>query len=510
MANLPARYTDETDHRTLATRQACAPGGKLSSHLTVLALLLLSAHQASAQSPAPLSAPHASAASAASNAQPSLESKLQAAAAKYDAGRYDEVEALLRELLPASKNFEVHELLGLSYGAQGRASEAVEQLTMAARLQPGSAAAHTNLAAALIQVGKPDDAEQQCRKALALDPHSYDANHDLAELHLARNQVAQAVPFLAEAQRARPSAYDNGYDLALAYLLTDQLDRSRELVDTLSTLKDTGELHNLRGRVDEQQGKFIDAANEFAAAAHLDPSEDNLFVWASELLLHRTYDPAIEVFQQGVKRYPDSPRLLIGLGMALYSRGEYEPAIQALLTAADLNPSDPRCYLFLSKAYLSSPNQAEKVIDRFRRYADLEPKNALAQYYYAVSMWKGRRLDQSQVDYAAVEALLRKSIALDGTIADAHLQLGILYSEQHQYAQALPEYQRALELNGNLPDAHYRLGQYYVHAGEKEKAQAEFDLYKQLQAQHQAEIDRERAEVQQFVVSKDSATAAKP
>ena len=42
--------------------------------------------------------------------------------------------------------------------------------------------------------------------------------------------------------------------------------------------------------------------------------------------------------------FPDSPRLWIGLGMALYSRGKYEDSIKALLTAADLSPSDARCY----------------------------------------------------------------------------------------------------------------------------------------------------------------------
>ena len=122
----------------------------------------------------------------------------------------------------------------------------------------------------------------------------------------------------------------------------------------------------------------------------MDPSESNLFDWGSELLLHRTLGPAIEVFQHATERYPDSPRLVIGLGMALYSRGNYDDAVKALLKAADLNPSDPRCYLFLSKAYDSSPGQAEEVIQRFRRFAELQPHNARALYYYAMSLWKGK------------------------------------------------------------------------------------------------------------------------
>ena len=65
--------------------------------------------------------------------------------------------------------------------------------------------------------------------------------------------------------------------------------------------------------------------------------------------------------------------------MALYSRGKYDDAVKALLAAADLNPADPRCYLFLSKAYDSSPNQAEDVIQRFRRFYELQPGNGLAR-----------------------------------------------------------------------------------------------------------------------------------
>ncbi len=184
--------------------------------------------------------------------------------------------------------------------------------------------------------------------------------------------------------------------------------------------------------------------------------------------------------------------------------------MKALLTAADLNPSDPRCYLFLSKAYDSSPSQADEVIQRFQRYAELEPNNALAQYYYAMSLWKGKRAEGSSLDPQEIESLLKKSIALDGSIPEAHMQLGNLYADQHQFERSIPEYVRALELNPNLPDAHYRLGTDYVHMGQKDRAQAEFAVYQKLRAQHMAEIDKERAEVQQFVYSSKTTPSTKP
>ena len=437
--------------------------------------------------------------------------QFQAAVAKYNSGQYPEAAAQLEILVPqVPNNFEAQELLGMVYASMSEDAKAIDHLQAAVRIEPTSAAARTNLGASLSRLGRTQLAEEQFRKALLLTPHDYSANHNLGELYVQAGKIEEARPLLAEAQRINPNAYDNGYDLAMADLLTGQLAQARQTIQSLLQLKNTGELHNLLGQVEEKDGKFVEAANEYEVAAHMDPTEDNLFDWGTELLLHRTYEPAIDVFRAASQRYPNSPRLMIGLGMALYARGLYEDAVNALMKAADLDPSDPRCYLFLSRAYESSPSQANEVIQRFQRYAELQPDNALAQYYYAMSLWKGKQADGAGFDVKTVEALLKKSIALDGSIADAHLQLGNLYSGEHLYAESIPEYVTALSLNPNLPDAHYRLGTDYVHLGQKDRAQAEFAIYQKLRAQHLADVDKERAEVQQFIYSSKSEGSTKP
>ena len=440
-----------------------------------------------------------------------LDRQFQSAVAQYNAGQFAQAAAQLEDLLPrVPKSFEVHELLGMVYAAQSQDTKAIEHLEAAGRLKPDSAPARTNLAVSLSHAGRLEPAGEQLRKALELEPRNFDANHNLGEFYIQSGKIADACPFLEQAQRIHPSSYDNGYDLALAYFLTGKLGQARQLVQTLMHAKNTGELHDLLGEVEEKGGKFVAAANEFEIAAHMDPSEGNLFDWGSELLLHRTYEPAIDVFEEATRRYPNSPRLLIGLGMALYSRGKYDEAVKALLAAADLNPADPRCYLFLSKAYDSSPNQAEDVIQTFRRFSELQPGNALAIYYYAMSLWKGKRAEDPGFDLREVESLLQKSVALDPALPEAHVQLGNLYADQHAYDKSIPEYVRALELNPNLPDAHYRLGQDYVHVGQKERAQKEFEVYQRLRAQHMADLDKERAEVRQFVYSAKAAPSTKP
>ena len=411
------------------------------------------------------------------NAQSNLDQQFQSAVAQYNAGHFAEAAAQLEDLLPRVPNsFEVHELLGLVYASESQDTKAIEQLQAAVRLKPGD----------------------------------FQANHNLGELYIKMGKIAGATPFLEQAQRINPSSYDNGYDLALAYSLTQRLGQARQRVQSLLQQKNTGELHNLLGQIEEKDAKYLAAENEFSIAAHMDPSEANLFDWGSEFLLHRTYEPAIEVFEQAARRYPSSPRLMIGLGMALSARGKYEEAIQPLLKAADLDPADPRCYRFLSHAYDVSPSPSPDVVERFRRYAELQPGNAMAQFYYAMSLMKGKTPDESSPEFHEVQSLLQKSIALDGTFAEAHFRLGNLYADQHEYAKSFPEYERAVELNPNHPDAHYRLGQYYVHAGRKDLAQPEFAAYQRLRAEYLAQLDKEGNEVQQFVSAAKADPSTKP
>jgi len=438
-----------------------------------------------------------------------LNQEFQSAVAQYDAGHFPEAAAQLENLLrSAPESFEIHELLGLVYASESQDALANHHLEEAVRLKPDSAAARTNLATSLIRLGKLESAQEQLKKAVVLDPKNFDANHNLGELYVRMGKLPDAVPFLQAAQRINPSSYDNGYDLALAYLSTGHPAPARQLVQSLLRGKNTAELHNLLGQIEEKDGKFVTAVSEFEVAAHQDPSESNLFDWGSELLLHQTLEPAIEVFRQAVTRYPNSSQLAIGLGIAFYSRGIYDEAVKSLLRAADLSPADPRCYLFLSKAYNSSPERADEVIQRFRRFSELQPNNARASYYYAMSLWKGRRAQDPNLDLHQIESLLKKAATLDPKLGDAHLQLGNLYSDQARYADSIPEYLKALESNPDIADAHYRLGQAYVHTSQKEMAQAQFQVYQRLRQQHLADLDKQRAEIRQFVYSEKDATPA--
>jgi tetratricopeptide (TPR) repeat protein len=452
-----------------------------------------------------------SAGGAASLQQKDLDREFQAAVAQYDSGRFPEAAAKLENLVRETpESFEVQELLGLVYAAQSQDARATQHLQKAVSLKPDSAPARTNLAANFARLGKLDLATEQFKKAVDLEPGNFETNHNLGESYVRYGKIAEAAPFLEKAQQIDPSSYDNGYDLSLAYLQTGRLAEALQLIQALLKQKNTAELHNLLAELDEKDGKFVEAANEYETAAHMDPSESNLFDWGSELLLHRTLGPAVEVLQQASVRYPTSQRMLVALGMAYYVRGNYDDSVKSFLMAADLNPSEPNCYFFLSKAYDSSPGQADEVTLRFRRFAELQPNNARALYYYAMSLWKGKRAQDPSLDLHQIESLLTKSLALDPKLAEAHLQLGNLFSDQTKFAEAIPEYKRALELNSDLADAYYRLGQAYVRTGEKDRAQELFQVYQKINERHLADLDKQRAEIRQFVYSAKDSPSARP
>jgi len=443
-----------------------------------------------------------------SHATDTPEQRFQSALSHYNARQYaeaqQEIESLRRDL---PHSFDVEELLGLIYSAEGQDARAEPCFREAVRLKPESGPARNNLATNLARLGKNSLAEAQFKKVVELEPASYDANHNLGQFYVAKGDIPSAIPYLERAQELEPTSYDNGYNLALAYEKTGRFIEAEKQIRELSKQQDPAELHNLLAQVEEKQGKYVAAADEYQTAAHMDPSESNIFDWGGELLLHQTPGPAIEVFSAGIERYPSSARLALGLGLAFFIKGSYDDAVKALIKATDLSPSDPRAYYFLSKAYNQSPSEAENVIQRFRRYADLRPNDAPAVFDYAMSLWKGKRGDTDSAYLDQIEALLRKSISLDPSSSEAHFQLGNLYSQRRKYREAVPEYREALKLGPDVAEVHFRLGQAYVHLGQKDLAQKEFEVHQQLYEQHLAEVDRQRAEIKQFVYSAKTAPA---
>jgi tetratricopeptide (TPR) repeat protein len=430
-----------------------------------------------------------------------LKRRFGAAVAAYQHGRYSESQRELQWLLSNSPNsFEVTELAGMVYTALGQDERASSYLAKAVRLNPGSASAQSTLAINLMRLHRSNEAEAHFRTAVELEPQSYDTNHNLGEYYVQIGKVKNGIPYLQHAQEINPAAYNNGYDLALSLARSGNMDEARRQLQSLLKLQDTAELHSLLGEVEEKAKNYVASAKQYELAAHMDPSESNIFNWGTELLLHQTMDPAVEVFKSGVERYPRSARLYMGLGIAYYGCAQFDQGAHAFCEASDLAPSDRLPYTFLGKAWQDvSPAIAGQVRAKLRRYMELAPRDATAYYLYALSLWRRDPEQQDAAQFAEVESLLKTAIRLSPQYADAYLQLGQVYSSQGNYSSAIEQYTHALKISPNLADAHYRLGQALRRAGDAAGAEKEFAVFERLHKQEVAAADRQRNEIQMFV-----------
>jgi len=390
------------------------------------------------------------------------------------------------------------------------------QFTVAGVTQASNAGGHGSdtvlrtteaLAKATVSLSKEPDAnttaaksaatEHSLRDAVTRDPESFEANYELGKLLVDQGKAADGVPYLLHASRLNPK---------------------------------NPEIHHLLGSVEEQLGHPLEAVREYQRAAELDPSEPYLFDWGTELLTHRALEPATEVFAKGNRLFPGSVRMLVALGVAWYARGFYEQATQCLVSASDLAPDNPTPYLFLGKMQSVETTPSEGSMEKLARFAQLQPDNALANYYYAVSLWKesaresGKQSadapDRNAEHSARVESLLLKAVHLDSKLSVAYLQLGILYSQRRDFARAISAYREAIEVGAEsansvgvsqgsvspqsddtLEEAHYRLAQAYTRTGDKVKAKEELELHAQLAKKTKEDTERKRREIQEFVVS---------
>jgi tetratricopeptide (TPR) repeat protein len=243
--------------------------------------------------------------------------------------------------------------------------------------------------------------------------------------------------------------------------------------------------------------------HELERAVREDPSEQNYFEWGSELLLHRAVWQAKDVFSAGVEAYPKSARMLTALGAALFAGALYDEAAQRLCQASDLNPADLEPYMFMGKIEVAAPNPLVCVEQKLARFVELRPNDPMANYFYAMAIWKqkGQGIDPSTL--MRVQDLLNTAIKNDPKCSDAYLQLGVIAAALNDFPMAIDFYNQAIKANPQFSQAHYRLGVAYDRVGNKEKAAEQFRLHDEIEKHQAAVVEKQRREVKQFLVVVD-------
>jgi tetratricopeptide (TPR) repeat protein len=304
-----------------------------------------------------------------------------------------------------------------------------------------------------------------------------------------------------ELTRATVQLKSADHDEPAATMTKETAEKALAAVRAQMASGESAGLHRRAADLEERLGNSLEAVADYAKAARLEPTEENTYAWGSELLLHRAVWEAQKVFQAGVDAYPNSARLHTALGTAMFGGARYGDAAEQFCVAADLNPSEQEPYLFMGKIQLAAPDPLQCIEPHLRSFVRASPANAQANYLYAMVLLKGHELAPDAAVTEQARGLLTKAVALDGRCAEGYLELGILAQGRRDVAGAIDFFRKAIAANPELGDAHYRLGVMLDRSGEHARAKEEFDLHEAIKRKQAEEIEQQRRDVKQFLIS---------
>jgi tetratricopeptide (TPR) repeat protein len=162
---------------------------------------------------------------------------------------------------------------------------------------------------------------------------------------------------------------------------------------------------------------------------------------------------------------------------ALEMQGKWEPAQLEYEGIIEKEPDAPGIHYLLGRLLLSRPDAgadaAERAKQEFLKEVQIDPKNAGAQYILGELARRDEKWD---------EAISRFSMAakLDSNFAEAYLGWGFCLVAVKRYEEAIPPLRVAVRLQQGNPSAHYNLAVALSRTGNKEEAEREFAVQRQL------------------------------
>ena len=190
----------------------------------------------------------------------------------------------------------------------------------------------------------------------------------------------------------------------------------------------------------------------------------------------------------------------------LWSR-QYQCVLDVYHEIVTLNAESAEADMLAGEAYDEMKNDAG-AIEQFRAAVKADPKMPNAHFGYGYLLWRQLKFEEAEREFKAelsntpehasalaylgdteihlgrpedAPPFLLQAIRIEPTIALAHLDLGIVYSDQGRKDDALRELLVAAKLSPNDQNVHWRLGRFYQTIGKKIEARAEFDKTRSLQ-----------------------------
>ena len=321
--------------------------------------------------------------------------------------------------------------------------------------------------------GKLSDAEQEWRalsRAYPRDPEPY-AHLGLIASHQSRYK--EAVPLYRKALELYPNVPGLRLDLGLALFksgeLKDAIPQFEILLKTAPKDSDAEQrLNILIGMSYYGIADYAKAAPYLKIAADRDKTSLPLrLALAHSYLWSKQFKYVLDVYHEILTINPDSAEADMLAGEALDEMKDNAGATKMFQAAVIANPKEPNAHFGLGYLLWSQKKYPDAGTE-FQAELANDPNHLQAMLYLADSDIQMNKMDLAR-------PLLERVVKMDPSVPLARLDLGIVYAETDQNADALHELQAAEKLMPDDVNVHWRLGRLYRTLGRKEEAKVEFD-----------------------------------
>ncbi len=292
--------------------------------------------------------------------------------------------------------------------------------------------------------------------------------------------AAKAVTLLKSAHELCPEDSETTRDLAEAEFAAGDFRSAETLVQGLLAKRNTPELHDLLGAVEAAMSDPKGAAAEYQIAATMDPSEQNLFDFGTSLM-KVDYGAAGTVLAFGTKQFPNSVRLHVSLGLALYAQDRTEDGAEALCKAATLDPADEHPMEILSETGKIPPGLLPAAVQHLTQLHQRYPSNGLILFDLTMAR-SGRWSGEQSATTPEFVAGLQQAVSLDPHLSKAYVALADVYEEKKEYPQEIAALRQAIALAPEQAQTHYRLAFAYRQAGDQQHFREEIERFQLLHA----------------------------
>lgn len=332
----------------------------------------------------------------------------------------------------------------------------------------------------------------------------------LGLLFVSQGAYTEAIPHFQATAQMEPESYAAKYNLALAYKRVGNPEAGIGVLERSSKQHPTSELYNLLASLEEDAGRYVEAARHYRQAVELEPTrEQYYFDLGAEYLVHLTFEAALDVFRVGSQKFPDSSRQFVGMGLAQFALRQYSEAAGSYLRALDLDPSSPDAFAAWKAlpAFVAAA-EWEGIRSRLEQLAQRHPRSPQVLYCYAAALLQHSIAARDESSFDLVQSLLERAIRLNPKLAEAHLELANLYEKKKQYSAAITSFQEAVRLDPTSEAAHYQLGQAYRDQQKLDLAERELAAYAQLSRLHRQKMAQTLGAIRQFVLAQPDAAPA--